>query len=182
MSRKVIVFSGPSTIGKDSVWLKAATEIGFKKLVPYTTRAIRKTEIDGVDYNFVSKEHFQNLIQEKKLLDWDFFSMNYYGTLKSDWEDFQNHDITFHCLARMAVRIKQNSFEDLILVMLKPMVLSVIEARLKDRGYLGKEYLIRLNHMYEELAHINLFDYLIEDAESTSFEDAKSKIAKIIDS
>lgn len=53
---------------------------GFKEIVSYTTRDKREGEVDGVDYNFVTKEKFEELCREGKMLEYTSYNNNYYGT------------------------------------------------------------------------------------------------------
>lgn len=51
-----------------------------KYSVSATTRAPREGEIDGVNYHFVTKEQFENLIENDEMLEYARYSGNYYGT------------------------------------------------------------------------------------------------------
>ena len=54
----------------------------FKISVSYTTRPPRSNEVNGVDYHFVKKDEFEELIKENKLYEYAKIFENYYGTLK----------------------------------------------------------------------------------------------------
>lgn len=58
----LLLIAGPSTSGKDSVWLRAAEGLGFAREVPLTTRARRASEKEGRDYEFVDVAVFQRLV------------------------------------------------------------------------------------------------------------------------
>ncbi|MEV0670055.1 guanylate kinase [Mycobacterium sp. NPDC050441] len=67
----VVVLSGPSAVGKSTVvrcLRERLPDLYFS--VSVTTRAPRPGEVDGVDYTFVSKEQFQQLIDDGELLEW----------------------------------------------------------------------------------------------------------------
>ncbi len=55
---------------------------GYIPSISYTSRAIRieNDEVNGKDYNFVSKNEFKELIENDKLLEWEEFNGDYYGT------------------------------------------------------------------------------------------------------
>ena len=79
----LIVISGPSGTGKGTVCkelLKAQPEIVFS--ISATTRKPRPGEVNGKDYWFLSKEEFQQMIAENRLLEWAEVYGNYYGTPK----------------------------------------------------------------------------------------------------
>ncbi len=74
----LIVLSGPSGVGKDSVLkliLKGRSDL--KLSISYTTRLPRQGEINGVDYHFVSKEEFEKLINNGEMLEYATYCGNY---------------------------------------------------------------------------------------------------------
>lgn len=78
---RILILSGPSGCGKSSI-LKAI----FKRLENYyfsistTTRDKRVGEVEGVDYNFISKDEFLKDIQNELFIEWAEVHNNYYGT------------------------------------------------------------------------------------------------------
>ena len=79
---RLIIISGPSCVGKDSV----ISRIRFlnKSLsysISFTTRSIRPGEKDGVSYHFVSVEDFERKIANNEFLEYAKYCDNYYGTL-----------------------------------------------------------------------------------------------------
>lgn len=76
------VFIGPSGSGKTTI--AAKTFRPKQKVITHTSRAPRKNEREGIDYFFVSKETFQKMIQEDKMVEWDLYADNYYGTSKEE--------------------------------------------------------------------------------------------------
>ncbi len=78
---KLIIISGPSGAGKSTiVQALLAQSPGAYFSVSATTRGIRAGEKDGVDYRFVSREQFRELIRTDGLLEWAEYVGNYYGT------------------------------------------------------------------------------------------------------
>ena len=67
----ILVISGPSGVGKDTVWQTARECLPtFARAVTCSTRARREHEREGVDYYFVSDEEFDRLIREDELIEW----------------------------------------------------------------------------------------------------------------
>jgi guanylate kinase len=174
-----IAFSGPSTIGKDRTWLRVAQNLGFQKVVPYTSRKKRENEIVGDDYHFLSVEEFQEKIRNNRFIEWDYFAGNYYATDISVLELHKYNDLVFHELARKALRIKKR-IPSLVAVMLLPSDEDVIKERLLKRGYKEEELIFRFHHFLEERTHAPLFDYIISNAEYLSDYEAEEIIKKII--
>ncbi len=80
----MIIIIGASASGKTEVVKKLIKEYGYKKLVTYTTREKRIGEIDGIDYNFISLDAFNKLVQNDEFFETVKYNNNYYGTLKKD--------------------------------------------------------------------------------------------------
>lgn len=68
---KIICLMGKSSTGKDTIFkrLLANRELGLKKIVPYTTRPIRRGERDGVEYFFKSEEDFLQLKEQGRIIE-----------------------------------------------------------------------------------------------------------------
>lgn len=161
----LIVFAGPSTIGKDTTWLHLAEECGFRREVPYTSRPQRHGELDGYDYHFVTVGDFQHMIRSHSLTDWDFTLGHYYGTgLSLEQRSRANEDVSLQALARMSLRLKMRLI-DVCTVMLLTSDMGVLEKRLRGRGYQGRELALRLDHGAEEETHAPLFDFVVPDAD-----------------
>lgn len=74
---KLFIVSGPSGVGKSSLM----KEVLKNEIVSTTTRKIRiyDNEINGIHYYFVSKEVFENMIENNELAEWSEYHNNYYG-------------------------------------------------------------------------------------------------------
>ena len=78
----MIVLAGASASGKTEVAKFLAKKYGITKIVTTTTREKRKNEVDGVDYFFVSKERFLEMIKEGRFVEFTSYNGNYYGSTK----------------------------------------------------------------------------------------------------
>ena len=83
----MIVLSGPSASGKTEVAKRLMNQYGIKRVITTTTRPMRKGEVDGVDYYFVSKERFKEMINEDLFVEYTEYNGNFYGSLKSEVAD-----------------------------------------------------------------------------------------------
>lgn len=78
---RLVILSGPSGVGKDTVldaWQTSNPRV--RRVVAYTTRSPRPGEADGVDYHFVSKNRFQELAEAGAFLEHKLVHGNCYAT------------------------------------------------------------------------------------------------------
>jgi len=88
MTNKIYFLVGPSGVGKTIVRNYITSKFDNIKFIPsYTTRAPRINEINEVDYFFISKKEFQNLIQINALIEWEEHFGNLYGITKGYCEN-----------------------------------------------------------------------------------------------
>ena len=79
----MVILSSPSGVGKTTITKKIHQKYPtFKISVSHTTRLPRSNEVNGVDYNFITSNEFEKLINEKKFYEYAKIFDNYYGTLK----------------------------------------------------------------------------------------------------
>ena len=86
MSRLVVII-GHTCTGKSTL-AKKFEKIGFKRIVPYTTRKPRKGEVDGKEYHFISKDRYLEIydqLAESSLYETEM-GIAYYGTMKKDYD------------------------------------------------------------------------------------------------
>ena len=82
-SNIMVILSSPSGVGKTTLTKKIQQKYkSFKLSVSHTTRPPRSNEVNGVDYHFVSKKKFEELIKQKEFYEYAEIYENYYGTLK----------------------------------------------------------------------------------------------------
>jgi guanylate kinase len=88
MRGKLVIFSGPSGVGKDTVlneWMRQDPRV--RRVVAYTTRSPREGEVDGLDYHFVSDKVFKKLADQGAFLEHKNVYGNFYATPLTDMED-----------------------------------------------------------------------------------------------
>lgn len=93
----MIVLLGKTASGKDSIVKKLISLYGFKRIITYSSRPIRKGEIDGIDYYFVSKDEFKQKIDDGFFAEWKSYktvdSIWYYGTALKDLENAEDNSV-----------------------------------------------------------------------------------------
>ena len=86
-NEKLIIIAAPSGSGKTTIVkeLLSIDDLNLGFSISSTTRAKRKNEIDGKDYNFISVADFKEKIQNNDFIEWEEVYKNvYYGTEKSE--------------------------------------------------------------------------------------------------
>ena len=83
----MLILVGPSASGKTEVANILINKYQMKRMVTYTTRAIRIGEIDGISYNFVSVDEFIKLKEANEFVESVCYNGNWYGTRRKDVAD-----------------------------------------------------------------------------------------------
>lgn len=177
----LLAISGPSGVGKSRLMELASSSFGFSRAVPLTTRPARTGEIPGVDYEFVSKDRFRQLIRHGDLMCWDFTLRHYYGYRKEVGQRLRlGQNVVIQILARMAVRLA-NTYGDVFLVFLDASSDAILTERLSTRGYGQDELLLRTLHWEEEREHSQMFDVIVADADHALDPELTAVLADIIE-
>ena len=168
---KLIVITGPSGVGKGTlVGLLLARHPQLYLSISVTTRKPRTGETDGKDYYFVSKEQFETMISQNKLLEWAEYAGNYYGTPRSKVEEQinQGKSVLLEIEVIGARAIKQN-FPDALRLFISPPSVAELERRLRGRKQDSAQAIARrLKQAQKEMAACTEFDIQIvnDDLES----------------
>ena len=160
----LIVLSGFAGVGKGTV-LKTLfeTQEGYAYSVSATTRQPRPGEVDGVHYFFVSKERFEEMIQNDELLEYATYVGNYYGTPRAYVEEKldQGFDVILEIEVQGALNIKKK-VPDAILIYMLPPDAKTLYQRLKGRGTETDEVIWkRMRRAAQEALSVGEYDYII---------------------
>lgn len=128
-----------------------------------TTRQPREGEMHGREYFFLSKEEFEQLIEEEKLIEYAQYVGNYYGTPSSFVEEQRNagKDVILEIEVQGALQVKEK-FPDTVLLFVTPPSATELESRLRGRGTETEEVIAkRMEQAIEESALMGQYDYLV---------------------
>ena len=133
---RVIIISGPSGVGKGTV-LKEIMKRNptLRYSVSATTRAMRPGEVDGVQYYFVDKARFEEMIEQGELLEYASYAGNYYGTPEKAVNDAleQGINVVLEIEVQGALQVMERR-EDAISVFIAPPSFDELGRRLRGRG------------------------------------------------
>ena len=161
---KLLVLSGPSGVGKGTVLgelMKRRSDMCFS--VSATTRAPREGEVDGVNYFFVTKERFEEMMQNNELLEYAQFVSNSYGTPRAYVE--QQLEKGMNVILDIEVQGARNivgMIPDAVSVYMIPPSYEELEKRLRGRGTETEEQIQgRLQTAIEEARAADFYRYII---------------------
>ncbi len=160
----MVILSSPSGAGKTTITKKIQQKYqSFKISVSHTTRKPRPNEIDGVDYNFVSKDEFQKLIDEKKFYEYAKIFENYYGTLKKTVdESIKKNDLIFDIDWQGTKQLSKFKNLKLIKIFLLPPDKNELKSRLIKRNQDSPEEVERRFKAFDnDTLHWLDYDYII---------------------
>ena len=160
----MVILSSPSGVGKTTLTKKIQQKYNnFKISVSHTTRPPRSNEVDGVDYNFVSKEKFEELIQKKQFYEYAKIFDNYYGTSKKNVDNtIKTNDIIFDIDWQGTKQLSNFKKLRLIKIYLITDSKDELKKRLLKRDQNSKEEIEkRLKSFDDDIKHWNDYDYII---------------------
>lgn len=175
----LVVLSGPSGVGKDAL-IARMKELGrpLHYVVTATTRAKRAGEKEGVNYHFLSRQEFQQMLNERRFLEWAEVYGNYYGVPRDEITSplSKGLDVIVKVDVQGAATIK-GILPHAIFIFLMPPSLQELEKRLnRRRSECSEDLALRLRKAKEEVESLPLFDYVI-----TSYPDKLDDVVAQID-
>lgn len=176
----LMVLSGPSGSGKDTVLAGVYEQLpDVVQSISMTTRAPRDSEVDGVDYHFVTIDCFENAIKENKMLEYAKYGSNYYGTPKEAVDRMlsEGKTVVLKIEVQGAGNIRK-IYPDSISIFITPPNLTVLESRLRKRGTeTDGDIERRLKIATSELSRVGEYDYIVIN---DKLEDAVNDVKTII--
>ena len=178
----ILVISGPSGCGKSSLvyeLLKDKKDIYFS--ISTTTRDIRDGEKEGVNYYYISKEEFEQDIENELFLEWAKVHDNYYGTsLKPVMEALEEGKLVIFDIDVQGHDIVKEKFADVITsVFITTPTAQILKERLINRNTDSLEVIeTRLRNSQSEMQRIGSYDFLLINDQ---FNESLKKFFSIVD-
>jgi guanylate kinase len=165
----LIVISGPSGVGKDTVLrlMEERNESPFHFVVTATTRPIREGEIHGVDYFFVSNDEFAKMIEENELLEYAVVYNDYKGIPKQQVRDAlaSGKDVIMRLDVQGAATLRKMAPEAVTIFLTTESEEALVN-RLKARKSETAEGLnLRIAAARQEMKRADEFDYIVINRE-----------------
>jgi len=161
----VLVISGPSGVGKDTVWKAASPCLPtFERAVTCTTRERRPGEVEGVNYHYVSDTEFDRMIRDDELVEWAQVHGNRYGVPKSSIFVRADAGDDVVCVIDVQGALKVRAlFANSLLVFIAPppgRETEVLQERIEARSPVDQDEMTRrLNTAAWELGQVGHYDF-----------------------
>lgn len=175
----MVCIMGKTASGKDTVVNKLITLHGYKKVVTYTSRPMRKGEKQDITYHFISDEDFHQKINDNFFAEWKIYHTEfgdwYYGTALKDLENADDKTV---------IILTPDGYRDVIdKLSSKPKSIylyannSTIKDRLTSRGDDKNEAQRRLEHDNDDFKGLeNEVDKIFYNNKGTDINDVVDKI------
>ena len=183
LNRRGILFvlSSPSGAGKTSIARYILDkDKNIKLSVSLTTRKKRKNEKAGIDYNFISKDVFEEKIKNNFFLEWATVFGNYYGTSREKVQKTlqEGNDVLFDIDWQGTQQLSDNKDFDLVTIFVLPPSKTVLEKRLNNRAQDSKiEVIKRMSKASDEISHYMEYNYIVIN---NNLEDASNQVLSIL--
>lgn len=175
----IVAVSGPSGVGKGTVlaivekWIEEECPGTVGHSISVTTRAPRGQEKDGVEYYFITKTRFEEMIEEGGIVEYDMYVDNYYGTPAAPLEKMigEGKDVLFDITIEGSLALKKRFSEDAVTIFILPPSYEELESRLRGRGTEDDDKIAkRMQQARLEIKRAGEFDYIVQniDAEETA--------------
>lgn len=178
----LIVISGPSGVGKDSV-LEIMKQRGlpFHFVVTATTRPPRPEERDGVDYLFVSREEFAGLIEKEELLEYAIVYNDYKGIPKDQVRKAlsSGKDVVMRVDVQGAATVRKISPEAILVFITTSSEDELVERLERRKTETPENLKLRIATARQEFKRIGEFDYVVVNRDG-ELDDTVDRIEDII--
>tara|TARA_B100001250_G_scaffold280855_1_gene243182 strand:- start:895 stop:1428 length:534 start_codon:yes stop_codon:yes gene_type:complete len=168
----IIIFSGPSGVGKSTIINKLTKEKELYFSISHTTREKRHNEIEGRDYFFVTTTQFKDLISQNFFIEYEKYGTDYYGTGKEQLKD-KNSITVLDVEVNGATTLLTNNehFIGIFIDIENQELVKRLNERGHDEDFINK----RMSLANEQRSKINEFDYIVKN------DDINTTVNKILD-
>jgi len=179
---KIIIISGPSQVGKDTIVAELLKKpaLNLARVITMTTREKRPEETDGADHFFVSDAEFDRRIASGELLEWAPVRNRKFGTPRDQVERrlAEHKNILLKIDIRGAVQVMKH-YPNAVRIFIEPESLDAIWQRMVQKGFPEEQLNVRWKEAMEELKAAPEYDYKVVNREGKVTE-AVEEVAEII--
>ena len=167
----LFIVSAPSGAGKTTLVERLVEQTPHLKMSrSYTSRRVREGELDGVDYNFVSRDRFEAMVAAGEFLEWASVFGNLYGTSAADTDRLleSGHDVVLVIDVQGARKVRRRGTETTAIFVMPPSF-GALEQRLRGRSKDAEEAIQRrLEMARQEVVSYAEYDFVVVNDELPS--------------
>ena len=160
----LFIVSAPSGTGKTTLVERLVQDLpNLRMSRSYTSRTARTGEQDGVDYNFISRDRFEEMARDGAFLEWADVFGNYYGTGAADTEVElgRGRDVVLVIDVQGTRQVRSRGMETVGIFVLPPSA-AVLEQRLRGRSKDTEEQILRrLDVARTEVGEFAQYEYVV---------------------
>ena len=164
----LFIVSAPSGTGKTTLVERLVQVVpNLCMSRSYTSRGARPGEQDGVDYNFITRDRFEQMTRENDFLEWADVFGNYYGTCAADTEQYlaAGRDVVLVIDVQGARQVRSRGIETIGIFVLPPSA-AILEQRLRGRSKDSEEQIARrLEVARREVDEYEQYEYAVVNDE-----------------
>ena len=161
----IVILSSPSGAGKTSLVKEISSKNNFSISISHTTRTPRSNEIDGVDYFFIKKKKFKELISKKKFLEYAKVFNNYYGSSKDviikKLENGQNIIFDIDWQGTEQIKQKKLNYKIITIFILPPSRVELFNRLLNRDLNDEKNAITRMKQFDKDVLHWKNYDLVL---------------------
>lgn len=175
---RIVILAAPSGAGKTTIMARliAAMPEKLSFSISATTRPMRKGEVDGKDYIFISVNEFRDKIEADGFVEWEMvYEGTYYGTTKDEmkriWEMGKTPLLDIDVYG--AMKVKKLFGDQVLSIFIEPPSIDALRQRLEKRGTDSEAAISkRIQKAAEEIAQKKHFDQIVmnDDLEKATIE------------
>jgi guanylate kinase len=164
----LFIVSAPSGTGKTTLVDRLVEAVpGLRKSCSFTSRSVHAGETNGIDYNFISRERFERMIEAGEFLEWADVFGNYYGTSAADINATlgRGEDLVLVIDVQGARQVRGGG-RDTVGIFVLPPSAEILKTRLRDRSRDPEEQIrTRLRVARTEVGEFSGYEYVVVNDE-----------------
>lgn len=183
LEKPIFIITGPSASGKTTIAMEVIkSNLPIAKVITTTTRMPREGEVDDIDYHFVTKDHFETMIQKDEMFEWARYGDNYYGSQNRDvHEIFDSGRYPLWVVEVQGAEYLKKHYPTAKAFFVMPESIDILQQRLEERKSSKDEIATRLSIAKSEIAKADLFDYQIINRDG-KLDESVAEVIRIIKS
>ncbi len=178
----IIMISGPSGAGEDSVIEGLREYTTINRIITTTAREMRAGETEGNPYYFVSQKDFEDKMASGEMVEWaEQYNGNLYGVTMDELERVSGlQGLGVWKMEYKGVINMKKKFPHIKAVLLMAESMDVLEQRIRARSLVTDEFVAqRMAYTHEWLAHKDVYDYVIVNKQG-QLDDTVSQVVEIL--